>query len=290
MNPLVSIAFRLPQEILTKGDIGVEIEIEGKNLGEAGPEWKRTKDGSLLPSPEAIEYVFRQPLSHPKSLAAIDHLYDVLESNRGVINDSVRAGIHVHVNVQNLTVVELYNFITLYLILEELLVKYCGPTREGNLFCLRASDANYLITRLCRAIKMKKLREVFNDEDLRYSSINVMSVCKYGSLEFRSMRTTKDRAIVKIWVSLLYHLRECAIGYNDPTDIVRDFSLLGPAQFVAKNVPKLLVESILQGDWASHLTSGVRNAQDVAYSVDWDSIKSQQSVNPFIKAKIDVAF
>src|SRR5690554_4898477 len=112
---------RLPE---TQGDVGVEIEVEGSNLPRTGEHWIVTQDGSLRG--ESCEYVLRQPLSLPETKEALAYLSRRYEETGAEIADSPRCGVHIHVNCQELTIIQLYNFMTLYLILEDLLVRWCG--------------------------------------------------------------------------------------------------------------------------------------------------------------------
>src|SRR3990172_9397067 len=107
----------------TAGDVGVEIEVEGRNLPYTEKYWKREADGSLR-GPENAEYVLRKPATLTQLKMALKSLAIDYRASEAKVDESVRAGVHVHVNVQHMNMVEVYNFITLYLILEELLTKY----------------------------------------------------------------------------------------------------------------------------------------------------------------------
>lgn len=175
-------AFRLPKRASTSGDVGIEIEVEGDNLPRPDEYWRCERDGSLRG--ESMEYVLEEPLKLPKALDALAHLDACYIRGNTNVHESVRAGVHIHINVQKLTVVELFSFMTAYLILEDLLIKYCGEYREGNLFCLRTRDAEFLLHTL-EGVASKKNYEAFSSDMLRYASMNVCSLWRYGSLEFR---------------------------------------------------------------------------------------------------------
>ena len=185
------------------------------------------------------------------------------------MHESVRSGVHVHINVQDLNPRELFNFITCYIIMEELLVKYCGDDREGNLFCLRAIDAEFLIISLVDAIISENL-SMLNTDDLRYSSMNVKALCTYGSLEFRAMRGTADMDTIKNWANLLLHIKDKSIEFGSPKDIIAMFSGDTTDSFVHHILGPY---GNLFNEWDSSeaLLRGMRLAQDVAYAVDdWD--------------------
>jgi hypothetical protein len=258
-----------------KGDIGLEIEVEGNALSVPKSHWRVEHDGSL--QGESCEYVLDVPSTLDEAIKALTVLDDCWKRNGTVIHDAVRAGVHVHINCQNLTIKELYNFIVLFLVLENVLTKFCGNTREGNLFCLRSKDADFLLHILTGAIKNRKLQKYFQSNDIRYSALNVKALADYGSLEFRAMRSNRDLTRIAYWAELLLRLREKAKTFKDPTDIIQTFSIDGAEKFLKDNIylPEKILElypnvNVLKKD----LFDGMRNAQDVAYCVeDWEGFK-----------------
>jgi hypothetical protein len=286
----VSDVLKLPADKLTDGEVGIEVEVEGRNLPKTDAKiWVMTRDGSLK-ADEAIEYVLARPMSREDAMKALKYLDSKYESVGSTVDESIRAGVHVHVNVQSMNMCQLYTFITLYLVFEHLLVRWCGPTREGNLFCLRASDAEYLLHRLGKAARTRRFHEIFYDDDLRYASVNVKAVVEHGSLEFRSMRGTRDLKAVARWVALLLNLRSASLSYPTPISVVEDFSHLSSEVFVKKIFGADGYEEIFpKEDGASLLFKGMRCAQDVAYAVeDWAALASLGSTNPFKKGEFTV--
>lgn len=279
-TPTVSKVFQIPAGRMTKGDIGIEIEVEGRRLPALDKYWRATHDGSLK-GPEAIEYVLQEPMTLPQVRKSLSYLESRYVECKTEVHDSVRAGVHVHVNVQQLSIIELYNFITLYLIFEELLVKFCGEHREGNLFCLRTSDAGFLLETLKRAVRTKKFMQLFHDDDLRYASMNVKALTTYGSLEFRSMRGTRDLDLIYTWAEILLSLREIAKTFENPSDILSSFSGAGPMEFL-KGVFKEKAVLFKSFDNCELLiNNGMRNAQDIAFCTNWDDLINPVRKNPF---------
>jgi hypothetical protein len=254
---------------LTDGELGIEIEVEGNNLPEDTPKgWMREHDGSLRG--ESAEYVLSEPLSHGDAMDAVDRLEEKFKQAGSKVKDSVRAGVHVHVNVQHLTDLELINFITCYLILEDLLVKFCGEDREGNLFCLRLKDAEYPLFSLIQGIKLRSVHGgYFNNDDLRYSSMNLKALATYGSLEFRSMRTGTDFQRIKDWATILYDLRERSREFANPRQIIEIFSGDMVDGFVRKVVGNHAKKLLCDG-YEDMLVEGMRRAQDIAYCAEWE--------------------
>lgn len=259
--------FRLSRVKRTDGDVGIEIEVEGRRLPITEKYWRMEKDGSLR-GPENMEYVFDRPMSLKDAKKALKYLSVCYNKADTEVHDTVRAGVHVHVNVQTLNAKELFNFITLYLILEELLVKYCGEFRQGNLFCLRSSDAGFLIDELKKAARTQEFRRLVSD-DLRYSSINVKALGTYGSLEFRAMRGTRDLDLIYSWAELLVGLREVAKQYESPCHIIQGFSEGEAENFLYRCLGEKYKPFTEYEGYRQMVMSGMRRAQDVAYAVDW---------------------
>jgi hypothetical protein len=258
----------------TTGDVGLEIEVEGSNLPHTGEHWIVTQDGSLRG--ESCEYVLRRPKSLPEAREALGYLAHRYKENGAQIADSPRCGVHVHVNCQQLTVVQLYNFMVLYLILEDLLVRWCGEEREGNLFCLRAKDAEYLLFVLEQALEDKSFRARFSSDELRYASMNVNALPRYGSLEFRAMRGTKDMDLIYRWAEVLVGLREQAKLYPNPVEIIMQMSGDGYENFLQTSVGDDMASTLMElcPDWEMLLQDGVRRSQDIAYAGDWGELAS----------------
>lgn len=224
----------------SNGDLGVEIECEGENLRAVDSEyWKTEDDGSLrgvFPHSRS-EYVMKTPVtvrSFPKALKELIH-----QQAKAKLAFSFRTSVHVHINVQKLTEDELLAFIYACLLLEEPLMNYCGETRKANRFCLRLQDAEgYEDT----------LREIFGTDhraiarlrgdNIRYSAINLHSLVKYGSVEFRGMRGNMSEEILVPWVHTLVHIRQAAKKLGDPIQVHNMFIRMSNEEFARKLMGK----------------------------------------------------
>lgn len=258
--------FRLPPRYVCAGDVGVEIEVEGENIPMAERYWRNEKDGSLRG--ESREFVLSKPSTMKEVKMALRYLHLMYKKHNTVVHDSIRAGVHVHINAQKLTIIELYNFMTVYLVLEELLTEFCGEHRKGNLFCLRAGDAEYLLSALKRAARTGIFRELVSDE-LRYSAMNVKALGTYGSLEFRAMRGTRDLDLVEKWAEILLNLREVAKGFADPTEVMQYYSSGKIKEFVVRCLGDNAELFLAMPGYEAKVKEGMRRAQDIAYCVDW---------------------
>lgn len=263
------------------GDVGIEIELEADNIpsgDDVCKYWRRETDASLRG--ESAEFVMRVPMNIDKLDLAFSELDSAFKGYNTRERKTYRAGIHVHVNVQDLTPVQLVTFMSAYFLMEEVLLRFCDKSRLGNHFCLRMSDASYLLEKVVQFIKDEDI-SVLNDDDLRYASLNVTSLFKYGSIEFRALESTLDYERIKIWAGVLTHLRDYAKTLNTPVDLLGQASVMGFEAFAP----------IILGPWYKHfeqwatednIKKGVRNIQYAIYARSWGGT----DLNIFKKKKL----
>lgn len=274
----------------TKGDVGIEIEVEGNKFpkpeGYEGTHhpvqlpgtgyWSYVHDGSLRGKDNA-EYVLSKPILFSEVDKAVDEIFSKMKTFGSVLDDSNRTSVHVHLNCQKFHFNRLASLIALYVVFEEVLTEYCGDHRVGNLFCLRAKDAPAALTNIREFIRSDG--KVSLSENLHYAGLNTHALTKYGSLEIRSLRGATEPGVIKDWVAILRRLYELSGEMSDPRDIPNLFSMHGPLSFF---------EHCL-GDKTSVITSaisfnldrisdsmyeGMRLAQDLCYCRDWDAFKA----------------
>ena len=248
-----------------QGDVGIEIEVEGYGLPCAPVGWMGEHDGSLRG--EAIEYVLKKPCARDKVEMYLDRLIDAAEGVE--ILDTGYAGVHIHINVQELNLTQVVNMICLYLIYEESLIRYCGAEREGNLFCLRNKDAQYLVDSVRTIMRDDKWHK-FDSDRLRYAAMNLKALATYGSIEFRAMRSTMDKGVLMPWVNALLRLRDYAQKFSSPIKIVEAASGQGLDYLFEEIFGDTPIQYDEDGAWR-----GVRHAQLIAYARrDWEEYGS----------------
>lgn len=247
----------------TDREIGIEIEMEGTNLHINCPGWLEAHDGSLRG--ESAEYVLRRPIKQKDVDKYLDRLTKALKDNGAVLIPSDRCGVHIHINCQQMTQEEVFKYALLYFVVEDLLTKWCGETREGNLFCLRAKDAEALVMFLTEAIQRDNIA-LLTGKDIRYAAINFTSLAKYGSLEFRALETPKDFSVIKKWIELLINIRDASKHYKELHQIIEDISLKGPRGFL-KAIFKDNAELLYCPRMEKTMIDSARRIQDAAYAV-----------------------
>lgn len=266
----------------TDGIFGVEIEAEGNNLPNALDKtlWRVEADPSLKSGFEAHEYVMLKPTDLDGVKTSINSLKKSYDQYNTRIMETDTSGVHVHINVQNYTAKELFTFITTYLILEELLITYCGPQREGNHFCLRAKDAEYLLHEFVKTAQSHNFSNL-NKDIVRYSSVNPCSLFLYGSLEFRAMRGTNDLNAIYEWVEILNKVRINAKQFSDPRNVIEFMSGQGEENFLKSILEEKSKIFTKVQNYAGMIKNGCRLVQPLAFIPDWESFKETKN-NPFV--------
>ena len=253
--------------IQTGKEIGIEIEMEGRNLlTDLEKFWIVHGDNSLRGDRPAAasEYVLKEPVPRAKTLQRLTYLQTELAKSNSTLRPSDRCGVHVHVNCQDLDFKKVMNFATLYLIFEELLVKWCGEQREGNLFCLRASDADYIIQGMCECMASGDMSPVQSNH-YRYAAMNLGALRKFGSVEFRAMGTPKKFSKIERWIKLLLKVKDASQGYQEPYNIIEDMSAQG-GQLYVRNVFQELSKHLVHDNVNKMCMDGVRRVQQVVYT------------------------
>lgn len=263
---------RLPK-LMPEGLYGLELEVEGQMLPPAPIQWAAHNDGSLRG--ECMEYVLNHPLNFEEAKEALRLLFTAFRNEGTQLHESNRTSFHVHVNMRTFNIVKTANLITLYGIFENLLTNWCGEYRVGNLFAQRMCDSSWIVSSCAEALRTNSFAGLGND--WRYAAMNLASINKFGSIEFRAMRgiTNADDGIT--WLTMLHKLVEASDLYQTPVDIVQDFSgreLDMLQKIFGTDLANQLEDSAKKDEEnvQQMLWKGVRLVQDVAYACDWNKV------------------
>lgn len=280
------------------GEIGLEIETETKN-DRSYPEgfltrdergnwkaplkfWDIHVDGSLRDF--GLEYVLKQPLMFHKELPEALGEFGEKTAKVKFIKDSVTTSVHVHLNMLNESFKTMGNFLTLYTLFENMLIKYSGPDRLSNLFCLPicdAEDTSKNMIYMLKAIEAKGYRSmILGEGGVKYAALNLSAFGNYGSMEIRSFRGETDIKEIGNWTSILYSLLEYARKDVDPKDIMLSW----------REGQKKFIDEVFDRD-RSHFNfkeeidlvdSNVWYAASAAYSIkDWSKIDEEIKIPEF---------
>ena len=248
------------------GDVGIEIELESSTpmpFTQLPKEWRAENDGSLRGY--SVEYVMKKPMAIEKVQDSLDKLAAVILKEGGRPVYSERAGVHVHVNVLDLTVEQIVCFALTYYCLEDVLVRFCGTNREGNHFCLRIKDAEMPL-HILSGMRHEMNIENFNTDQIRYASMNFLSLFRYGSLEFRAMESQPDLSKVSDWATMLCLIRNYAVSVENRESIAYDISYHSPEGFVRHVLGDRGLDLLGYDGMEEDIMSSMRNCQLALYS------------------------
>lgn len=247
----------------TAGDVGIEIEMETKAPLPYMPEsfieqWLIELDGSLRG--HGRELVLRTPCDYKQATKVMKKLRGDLVKHSVEIMPTIRAGVHIHINMQKHCIGDIYKLMSCYYPMETVLAKFCGDGREGNLFCLRARDAEFALRRAEASVQEKDFY-LLRTQELRYSAMNLQSLFNYGSVEFRALGTTKDLKNIDTWIDILWRLKEYSLGIPNCWDNISMISGMGPRNWMLQIFGPELFKILDYPELEEDVTNDMRQVQ-----------------------------
>jgi len=198
----------------TRGEYGIEIELEGQNILGDCRGWSSHNDNSLRNG--GVEYVLNNPGSRQKIRKLVTDLRGMLVQPGRELTPNYRQSTHVHVNIQEWTLQNVLNFITVFTIFDPLLCHLVGPERDGNLFCLPSHDTGdlpYSINMLTRLAKAGRIGS-YNFRG-KYASLNMNRMVDFGSLEVRVFPQTLDPDVIDGWLQWIENIQAFSLSKDD---------------------------------------------------------------------------
>lgn len=252
----------------TPGDVGIEIEMESRNPvpydGTYTDKWRVEEDHSLRGY--SAELVLKRPVPFEEVPKLMAKLKKQLKAAEVDIKPTIRAGVHLHINMQRHTMGEMFKFMMCYYALETVLTNFCGNGRQGNLFCLRGQDAEYSRYMLGSAIQRGRFTGL-QTNSLRYSALNFQSLFSYGSLEFRALATTKDLNNIEVWADILHKVKDYAISSGSCWDNISEISGMGPSHWLTSIVGEEYAKVLEYPDMERDIMKDVRGIQSLCYEL-----------------------
>jgi hypothetical protein len=226
--------------------VGIELEYEGVvasviNAEALGKYWHTEIDHSLRTG--GLEFISKPLKKSQLEDALITVKAELVKSGAHI---SKRCGVHVHLNVSDLTFNEVWKVLTLYTAAEPYVFKHFADGREDSHFCVPVwantafqSHCWEDASRLYRGMQKRTRSNMFMLQvpgpqghmlrtyvplkmlgNPKYSAVNVQSLQKFGTLEFRHLYGTTDMRKVDRWCRFLLRLREKAlIQYENAEEI-----------------------------------------------------------------------
>lgn len=209
------------------GDVGLEIEAEG-NIPMGGfpaKGWEPHLDNSLRgPGGQGqggIEYITRGAVA----FSDVNRLvYDLRAAfnKAGVVcrDDSPRTSTHIHLNVQDMPLIDVFGYITVFAAVEPLFLHLCGPRRDGNSFCANSFDTGDLpdyfheVFRQIEGFKQESGSLDFSQRG-KYASLGTFRLHDLGTLEGRCFPFSLDPDLIQSWCSWMINLRDLVLENED---------------------------------------------------------------------------
>lgn len=181
--------------------------------------------------------------------------------------ETVRASTHIHMNMIGANKIHIANFLCMYYLLEDLLVETVGgPGRKGNLYCLGLSDAENG-AEVLRSLLNDNMNWYHRQEEVKYSAMNFETLFRFGTLEFRALKTTRDCTNVLDCMRLFIRMMKMMGRWEKPTSIIEFMSFNGAERLVKELVPDSLYKRM-----ESHTPSydTVLTVQHLFYGVNYE--------------------
>lgn len=265
------------------GDWGVEIETETFDKYEypSLKFWNCTRDNSLRDW--GVEFVLKAPMNRLEFQSALVE-FDACDKKYKFNRESVSTSVHVHMNLLNETLLTMANVCTLYAMFENLLIKFSGPDRLSNLFCLPMCDAEGIVDNihgLLTSIARNNFRGmVLSPENVKYGALNPACLTTLGTLEFRSFRGEVDITIISKWVAILEKLKQYAKRAGvTPVTIMNEWEAKG-FNFT-RDVFGQYTDDLLVGDYKKMITP----KQSLSYAAKFATATKDWSKFGVIKVK-----
>ncbi len=217
--------------------VGVEVEAENvpRSFMDRPPpdiktHWHPHIDDSLRDN--GMEFAFAQPLFGMDVINAIVTLCEVARKHD--FKTSMRTGLHVHIDVRELNLDQFIRLQVLYALVEAPIFRWVGDGRDKNHFCLPWYVAQGDLRKAASAFmapppECQKILERVH----RYSACNLQAVAKFGSLEFRHLKTCFDSSRIIQWINILLSLKKAAVNSIIPPEALCEYSLnIGARQFL----------------------------------------------------------
>lgn len=291
------------------GEIGLEIETETRSAA-AYPKdflitdertgrltapslkfWDVHNDGSLRNF--GVEYVLKQPVKYKGELSAALEEFSEKTAKVKFDKDSISTSVHVHLNMLNEKFKTLGNFFTLYSMFENILVRYSGPDRLSNLFCLPICDAEQTYHNMKQMIinaNTKNYRAMLLSEgNVKYAALNLSAFNNYGSIEIRTFRGETDIDQIHDWVSILYKILEYSRKDISPKDIM--LSWKEKEKKFLNDVFQEYRKNLEHKDEMYLIDKNLWYAASVAYCIkDWNSLDQELKIPEFKPKQKELEF
>lgn len=184
--------------------VGVEIEVEqprGEQHGIVGEliteAFTVHADNSLR---NGAEYVTKLGILAGDAVAYMEPMEKFLNRSKF----SFRCGLHVHIDVTEHSLADIYKVCLLYSVFEQMLFRISGE-RRANKFCVSVQDSASVVGNLMHYGHKGEWPAVADAlyQGTKYAAMNIRPVTTRGSIEFRHHHGTASKEQVQQWMAFL---------------------------------------------------------------------------------------
>lgn len=199
--------------------VGIEVEVEFSRDSRPTPlprvkGWNAVHDGSLQ---DGVEYVLSNPMADDDLTRAIHSFFEAeLPLKRRTTSST-----HIHLDMleSETSLTSLQNLLAFIYVLEPAIFGAIDPSREwcGYTSPLESADVEALSGLLSERVKDTPSVFVSGSSNIssRYYGVNVQSLSKFGSLEFRYFPTASSAEELISWVKLAQNFKKAATSFVD---------------------------------------------------------------------------
>jgi Putative amidoligase enzyme len=261
--------------VLPQSFIGLEHEYEGVKDSTLPKHtfadfWTYHEEGSLKDN--GAEFVFTTPLFGVDAYNALEWIVAYAKDSKWKCTK--RTGIHVHLDVRDLTVPQLAGLCILYAAVEPILYHWVGDGRDSSHFCIPLYRADEALLGTC-AIVRSAFQDDLGDghnalaratEFQRYAGFNLQALAKFGSIEFRQLQTTHDLVRIVDWINMIMSLKATAFKLPQSDGaVVRMIQRMGARELLSYVFPtELAAKLYTPKSEEEFVTRGLSSARDIA--------------------------
>lgn len=260
-----------PSELILVNDrfVGIECEVENYTIDGTRETLcsliSCKEDGSLRNFGREIVTI---PVKGKDIVSAIDEMLELFSESATKVECSPRCGLHVHIDMRDCTTAQLNKVLALFCIMEGGLFKYCGANRDTNPYCVPLN--NNLISMPC-------YKDLFDDNSTRvsdaisrsvkYTSLNLLPLFRYGTIEVRMHEGTIDKEEILEWVNMLLCLVDYGITFKGSAQDIVDSVCNSFPELVHKTFREVGIKSTsISGQFFESALEGARNFQQILIS------------------------
>lgn len=207
--------------------VGCEIEVE-RSAGDAYYTYAIRHGWGLIPD-GSLRNNGRELVSPPLPVdTLVEQLAGVYEDmRRAGSGGSIRTGIHLHFDMLDRTLEQVLAICTVYSLVEPALYAMLPPDRDHGIYCIpwyRAPSEAKLLAKLPQVGAVGGNRAVANHINAygcKYSGLNVQSLTRLGTLEFRMAPTFADAKEAQSWVRTIAHVVKVGSDFETPADVMK---------------------------------------------------------------------